>query len=81
VSYRLLDNSIEKAEKIYDMLVNSKPVHASPFEHQAKPMICASLDWWGEEGTTHIDKDENVWSGNFQGWIQHRQLIEDNVCK
>ena len=36
VSYRLLDNSIEKAIGIYDKLVNSKPIHASPFEHQAE---------------------------------------------
>lgn len=38
VSYRLLDNSIEKAIMIYDKLVESKPAHASPFEHQATPM-------------------------------------------
>jgi thymidylate synthase ThyX len=74
VSYRLLDNSIEKAEKIYDMLVNSKPVHASPFEHCAKPM---SVDW--EDGVTHVDRDGYFWSGNFKRWIQYRQLIEDNV--
>lgn len=83
VSYRLLDNSIEKAEKIYDMLVNSKPVHASPFEHQAKPIEYIIMqdvtELNNEEGATHIDKDGNVWSGNFQGWVQHRQLIEDNV--
>jgi hypothetical protein len=37
VSYRKTDESIEKAIKIYDRLVESKPVHASPFEHQATP--------------------------------------------
>jgi thymidylate synthase ThyX len=37
VSYRKNDDSIEKAEKIYDLLVNNKPIHASPFEHQARP--------------------------------------------
>lgn len=37
VSYRLLDNSAEKAKLIYKRLVESKPVHASPFEHQATP--------------------------------------------
>ena len=35
VSYRLLDGSMDKAEKIYSKLINSKPIHASPFEHQA----------------------------------------------
>lgn len=37
VSYRVLDDTLEKAKMIYDKLVNSKPMHASPFEHQAKP--------------------------------------------
>jgi thymidylate synthase ThyX len=35
VSYRVLDDTLEKAEMIYDRLVNAKPIHASPFEHQA----------------------------------------------
>jgi hypothetical protein len=38
VSYRKQDDSIEKALKIYDRLVESTPVHASPFEHQATPL-------------------------------------------
>ncbi len=37
VSYRKADESIKKALLIYDRLVESKPVHASPFEHQATP--------------------------------------------
>lgn len=37
VSYRKSDFSIEKALKIYNRLVASEPVHASPFEHQATP--------------------------------------------
>jgi hypothetical protein len=37
VSYRVLDTGIEKATKIFDSLVNSTPIHASPFEHQATP--------------------------------------------
>lgn len=37
VSYRKYDDSIDKALKIYDRLVSSVPVHASPFEHQATP--------------------------------------------
>jgi len=37
VSYRKADVSIEKALKIYDRLIESKPTHASPFEHQATP--------------------------------------------
>ena len=37
VSYRVLDDSLIKAINIYGKLVDSKPVHASPFEHQATP--------------------------------------------
>lgn len=39
VSYRKSDESLEKALLIYDKLVNSKPVHASPFEHQGTPLM------------------------------------------
>jgi hypothetical protein len=39
VSYRKSDESLEKALMIYDRLVTSTPVHASPFEHQATPSI------------------------------------------
>jgi hypothetical protein len=53
VSYRKADDSIEKAMMIYDRLVNSKPVHASPFEHQATPLananeISGNLRGWGQ---------------------------------
>lgn len=92
VSYRVLDNGLEKAEKIYQQLVESKPVHSSPFEHAATPMNCvlevtgdggyetnASILAQNSEGITHMDKEGNLWSGNFCGWIQHRQLIPNNV--
>lgn len=37
VSYRTLDDSVEKALSIYKRLVGGEPLHASPFEHQATP--------------------------------------------
>lgn len=88
VSYRLIDNSIAKAFSIYDKLIESKPVHASPVEHQATPMQIGCVSACGEVfefledqlGTTHMDPSGNMWSGNFKGWIQHRQLIDDNAC-
>lgn len=83
VSYRLLDDSIEKARMVYKRLVESSPVHASPFEHQATPIdypdCCDTTELSAIEGATHIDRDGSVWSGNFQSWIQHRQLIPNNV--
>jgi hypothetical protein len=77
VSYRVLDDSVDKALMIYDRLVNSKPVHASPFEHIASPMQDGIT--LGDSGVTHIDKEGNFWSGNFRGWLQYRQYIEGNV--
>lgn len=93
VSYRLLDGSIEKARMVYKRLVESSPVHASPFEHQAtpiKPYTPSEKSYlfglnnnqqpesW-EKGITHVDRAGNFWSGNFKSWIQHRQLIPNNV--
>lgn len=83
VSYRKLDDSLEKAIMIYNRLIDSEPRHASPVEHQATPMyvrkaVPDSRDYWPstwEEGVTHMDKYGNYWSGNFQGWLQYRQLI------
>lgn len=70
VSYRKSDDSLEKARMIYARLVDSKPVHASPFEHQATPIIYPS-----DRGVTHFGSEDIAWSGNFKGWIQNRQLI------
>jgi len=36
-----------------------------------------------EEGISHVDRDSNLWSGNFKGFIQHRKTIKgenyDNI--
>lgn len=80
VSYRVLDGSVEKAVSIYKRLVESKPVHASPFEHQATPMGCFG-SFSDHPAITHIDRSGNFWSGNLRGWIQHRQMIPENVKK
>lgn len=76
VSYRVNDNSLQKAYAIYDKLMNSVPRHASPVEHQATPI--EELDEWAP-GVTHKTRDGELWSGNFKGWIQHRQIIEGNI--
>lgn len=83
VSYRRLDDSVEKARDIYKRLVESKPVHASPFEHQATPMPRFNPEgiYAWPQGVTHKDCEGDLWSGNLKGWIQNRQLISDNVCK
>jgi len=67
VSYNNHDNSettIESCKTLYDRLLSSKPIHASPAEHQAQPLH---------------DKYER--SGNFQGWLQYRKVIENKGIK
>lgn len=85
VSYRKLDTTQEKAEDIFKRLVESKPVHASPCEHQAMCIDESTIlkndpaNW--PVGLTHVDRSGRLWSGNLQGWIQHRQLIEGNYLE
>ena len=64
VSYRLLDDSLEKAIFVYDKLVNSRPVHASPFEHQ---------------GQAHAGIGTKTYSGNLRGFKQYRKVIESKL--
>lgn len=87
VSYRNIDNTYDKAMSVYERLgVGGNKIHASPFEHVATPMKnpCYDLEvkTWDElfeVGATHIDKDGYFWSGNFKGWIQHRQLLDNHT--
>lgn len=71
VSYRKRDDSIEKAQQLYDRLVGASRKHSSAFEHCASPMNGQI----GQVGVTHKDIHGNLWSGNFKGWVQYRQLI------
>src|ERR1700735_5065644 len=56
--------------KLYDKLITSRPIHASPAEHQATP------DWFGpivEDGDLWPDAWKNPHQhGNLSGWIQYR---------
>lgn len=79
VSYRKADESIEKAKSIYARLVESKPCHSSPMEHQATPMDYSPDQELWAAGVTHVNQYDKF-SGNFRGWIQMRHLIPDNTC-
>lgn len=81
VSYRVHNDSLEKALSIYDRLINSKPVHASPTEHQATPIDYPDREhhyWNWPNGITHVDKHGKLHSGNFTDWIQFRQTLENH---
>jgi len=54
---------------LFDKLAAAKPMHASPFEHQATPDECV-----------FADSDRLQWRrphehANFVGWRQHRKML------
>lgn len=69
VSYLTQDGTVPSVEKdvtLYERLVGSVPLHASPCEHQATPLGA---------------NDDNYMQGNFIGWVQHRKLLEQEFLK
>lgn len=85
VSYRKLNDSLDKAVDIFQKLVESRPVHASAFEHVATPMDHTYKDMYACGATGIIFPDESTKfysiSGNFLEWIQYRQLIKYHVVR
>ena len=88
VSYRTENMTLDKADKIFDMLINAETLHSSPFEHVAKPIVVCEDDYenvsymtgtW-EDGITHMKYSDELCSGNFTGWIQYRHLLNNNTC-
>ena len=69
VSYLTHDGknpSPEKDFELYERLVGSVPIHASPTEHQAKPNVEGPHGWYSR-----------VHSGNFSlSWMQFRKFLE-----
>lgn len=85
VSYRKLNDSFEKAMEIYARLFDGPKPHFSPCEHQGIAMKQTKIqfmqmfnpdDW--EDGVSHVDRKGNLWSGNLQGFVQYRKLLENN---
>lgn len=70
VSYLTHDGAapvIEKDVELFEKLVGSKPLHASPIEHQATPFNMEDL----------MDiQDNKLLQGNFKEWIQYRKVWE-----
>lgn len=55
---------------LYDRLVGSRPLHASPIEHQAWPMAKWDFNY----------DPELEFSGNFRGWHQYRKQVESEMA-
>jgi len=63
--------------KLYDRLVGSTPLHASPAEHQATPDKCNSPGTYGYVVRGEWEKPRL--HGNLRGWIQYRKTLP-NEC-
>jgi hypothetical protein len=79
VSFRNTDYDLEKSIQVHKRLVEDERIHGSAMEHQATPMdnypdVSNSMTW--QSGITHVDRQGNLWSGNFKQWIQYRKLIK-----
>lgn len=80
VSYRKLNDSLEKAVDVYEKLVMSQPRHYSAVEHCATPCSTHTYEdsfnphTW-DRGVTHVDIQGSWCSGNFREWVQYRQLL------
>ena len=55
-------SSLDEDFKLYDRLVGSLPLHASPTEHQA---------------TSIMNPNEKKYQGNLSGFIQFRKILEE----
>lgn len=90
VSFRNVDYDLEKSEEVHARLVGDDRKHASAMEHQATPIQGSALSAQGgvvealnipaipetwEPGISHVDRNLDLWSGKFNGWIQYRKLI------
>lgn len=72
VSYKLFDGTktdFDKDLELFDRLLVSQPLHASPAEHQATPDVSYNCPI-----TTEKVSGRKYW-GNFNGWIQHRKML------
>lgn len=64
------DMTLERAEQVYDKLVTSKPIHASPLEHVAQ------VDAKTVDGMTSFRRWRNrSQHGNFVGFRQLRHML------
>jgi hypothetical protein len=69
------DGSIEKELKRYELLMISRPVHASPAEHIATPDVIYRRNKTGGDIEWMHQKEH----GNYYGWRQFRKMIDNNT--
>lgn len=65
---------------LYDRLVGSAPLHASPAEHQATPDSQVYGNWRTGGALKSYRWQNRGFHGNFNGWIQYRKTLpHENV--
>jgi thymidylate synthase ThyX len=82
-TYNNKNGKMRTDKELYKDLLVMQPLHASPAEHVATPMespVSSNNDWVNIQGITHMTKDGRLWSGNFNGWIQHRHTLNNESC-
>ena len=75
VSYKAFDGNVAPIEKdleLFEQLLVSQPLHASPAEHQATPDQIRIYDRGTNTGDVWDHPDLH---GNFRGWIQYRKTL------
>lgn len=85
VSYTVVGDekeiSYESLIGIHDRMSKQNPLHASPFEHCARAMT--EREWINhvhgiqDYESTEITDDIMGWSRNFRGFVQYREILEE----
>lgn len=86
--------SVQDDLRLYDRLVGSVPLHASPAEHQATPDVwrddrVVSSDTWLHVGTVDLMTDYATvrgyahpeQHGNLYGWRQYRKFLPNEAVR
>ena len=90
VSYRTENMTLEKADKIFDMLIKAEVIHASPFEHLATPIkkhLCVFKDNDYVFADSEVDLDLSInltynnrtWENGVTHMNKQGQLCSGNL--
>lgn len=87
VSYRTEGMTLEKADKIFDMLIKAEVIHSSPFEHLATPISTMSSSWyesnrdWADcsEGSVNITEIPSTWESGITHVNKQGDLCSGNL--
>ncbi len=81
VSYKAFDGNVAPIEKdleLFEQLLGSQPLHASPAEHQATPDEMKTVD---HGATVHTGWANKQLHGNFTGWCQYRKMLPNEFVE